>query len=248
MTGLKEIDGKWYQPCKVVILTTNSEATVFGQLCLNGNFLFKSRETSDCGALSPQHLYFTSDEEIKEGDLVLVRNFDIPTQSKVIIVKEFVYIQDINYIVYEVNNKRFKAVKSYCKKVIAATDTSLKYGEDVPGVIGYKSLPQPSQQFIEKYIEEYNKGNQITDVLVEVEEYMTDGWAPTYNNPDNHNLDKESELDYRIKVNPKDNTITIRKQKDSWTREEVITLIREYRQTGFSIDSMSYNKWIEENL
>ena len=48
--------------------------------------------------------------------------------------------------------------KNGCKKIIATTDASL-------------GLPQPSQQFIEKYAKEYNKGNIITDVLVE---YHTD--------------------------------------------------------------------------
>ena len=40
------------------------------------------------------------------------------------------------------------------RKIIATTEES-------------SGLPQPSKQFIEKYIEEYNKGNIITDVLVE---------------------------------------------------------------------------------
>lgn len=44
------------------------------------------------------------------------------------------------------------------KKVIATTDTTLE-------------LPRLSQQFIEEYIEEYNKGQQITECLVEYEEY-----------------------------------------------------------------------------
>lgn len=38
------------------------------------------------------------------------------------------------------------------------------------------------------------------DVEVEDEAYMTNGWVPTYNNPDNHNLDEPAEMDYRIKL------------------------------------------------
>ena len=45
------------------------------------------------------------------------------------------------------------------KKIIATTtDSSLV-------------LPQPSKQFIQKYVEEYNKGREIKEVLVEYEEY-----------------------------------------------------------------------------
>ena len=54
--------------------------------------------------------------------------------------------------------------KNGCKKIIATTDVSL-------------GLPQPSQQFIEKYIEEYNKDNIITDVLVEYENVYIDSFG-----------------------------------------------------------------------
>lgn len=63
------------------------------------------------------------------------------------------------------------------KKIIATTDESLYFkdtnknpkqymGSYISMSLG-ENLPQPSQQFIQKYIGEYNKGNIITDVLVE---------------------------------------------------------------------------------
>lgn len=113
------------------------------------------------------------------------------------------------------------------KKIIASTDNL--------------NLPQPSQSFITKYIEEYNKGNKIEDVLVEYEEYITDGWVPTYNNPDNHNLEQSAELDIRLKI--KDNTITIKKVKESWNKEEISSIIRRFENQlciTFQKDSIPY--------
>lgn len=104
-------------------------------------------------------------------------------------------------------------------------------------------LPQPSQSFIEKYVEEYNKGNIITEVMVE----YTD-WSETFNGV----YMEENEEEW--KVNPKDNTITIRKIKDSWNREEVISLIKDAMITGVNIrdKNLIFNdvrdNWIDKNL
>jgi hypothetical protein len=51
----------------------------------------------------------------------------------------------------------------------------------------------------------------------------------------------------KLKVNPKDNTITITKVKDSWSKEEVIKLITKAIDEcdGSNLQS---KKWIEENL
>ena len=110
------------------------------------------------------------------------------------------------------------------RKIIATTDESL-------------GLPQLSQQFIEKYIEEYNKGNQITEVLVEVEDY----WV---------NVAYSMDVAYRLKVDSQ-NQITIRKHKDSWSREEVIDLISDWTKmkSGLNMNlPNNFNQWIEENL
>jgi hypothetical protein len=56
-----------------------------------------------------------------------------------------------------------------------------------------------------------------------------------------------------LKTHPKDNTITIKKVKDSWSREEVRNLLdnlwdyimdNKHNKTN----SKDYDKWIEENL
>ena len=138
------------------------------------------------------------------------------------------------------------------REVLATTDETL-YLTFNNGKTDLKFvLPQPSQQFIQKYIEEYNKGNIITDVLVE------------YNCGDSHcslfgcqkHLGCKNESIQTVKINPKDNTITIKKVKDSYSREEVIEFgnkVKEYCKDGWKPDSLhrvffEWDKWVEENL
>lgn len=111
------------------------------------------------------------------------------------------------------------------KKIIASTNPSL-------------NLPQPSQSFITKYIEEYNKGNVITEVMVEYEVNSKD-------------IIKFGARGEHVKINSKDNTITIKKIKDSWTREEVIKLIKEYHASFASYPTMNLDlrdNWISKKL
>ena len=137
------------------------------------------------------------------------------------------------------NNCILQAKSSYegmrIKKIIATTDTTL-------------GLPQPSRQFIEKYIEEYNRGNIITDVLIEYELISNEEYFGNTVNPDND----VPYFDEKLKINPKDNTITIKKVKDSWNRGEVIILLKkvlaESKEQYSLLDRVGINKWIEENL
>lgn len=173
-----------------------------------------------------QHLYITSDDEIKEGDWCIYLGLSM---------RCFKVINAEDNKLYHGSREYFN--KSICKKIIATTNTSLI----IEGKL-YKTtsnLPQPSQQFIEKYIEEYNKGNIITDVLVEYEMRHT-GWT-----------EDQSEYTYDefLKVNPKDNTITIKKLKDNWNREEVIELIKKaYYDAEIANCGDTVEEWIEENL
>lgn len=123
--------------------------------------------------------------------------------------------------------------QDYFKKIIATTDTL--------------GIPQPSQSFIQKYIESYNKGNIITDVLVEYVDNGEEDWCERTEEP--------TWIERLVPdISPKDNTITIKKVKDSWNREEVITLLSKfYCDAGSSIglgqDVRVYaEKWINKNL
>lgn len=134
------------------------------------------------------------------------------------------YLDNYNNSIIKANiNSDHKYYVSNCKKIIATTDSSL-------------GLPRPSDGFITKYIKLYNAGTPITKVMVEYEE-----------EPLNDSTGKYATL----KVD-KDNTITIRSVKESWTREEVIQLIflaYNLRTTDKEVRSTrKMNEWIQQNL
>ena len=102
-----------------------------------------------------QHLYIISDDEIKDGDYFLADNRLNTTSNKGLpnwVLCKCTKVKNSWVYCNEIPDEGHNG--DWCKKIIATTDESL-------------NLPQPSQQFIQKYIEEYNKGNIITDVLVE---------------------------------------------------------------------------------
>ena len=208
---------------KVFMLPTNEKAK--SNLLLGRNELYYSNKLSNFSLKEDidrfQHLYITSDDEIKEGD----------------------WITDGKKVYKAPNIDGFIGLY----KIIATTDSSLFIDNSTTSNVDYRALPQPSQQFIEKYVEEYNKGNQIVNVLVEYDLDIDDNFVS--------NAVKETAkqtYSYKDSWKPKvskDNTITIRKVKDSWSRDEVVELIKKYSnectgQPWFDTD----DKWIEENL
>ena len=161
-------------------------------------------------------IYILSDDEIKEGDWFIGDNISIKQCT-----------------LNNGGNINFKSGwysgSTNCKKIIATTDTSLYQatGKAYKMVDGfkptYKNLPQPSQQFIKKFVEEYNRGNIITDVLVEYELISNEEYFLNTINPD----ENVPYFDENLKINSKDDTITIKKAKDSYTREEVDRMLDE---------------------
>ena len=265
-----------FKKCKVVMLPTNQKVinTKEYQLLLSNSlfwtskieierytedwFFLKNSSSYNSSAITipnvenfkHQHLYIISDDEIKEGDWCLFNELEVVkcTYSK---NGEFLFSGPLT----SSSNHHF----SYFKKIITTTNTSLQWldeSERNPELARpnglWKCLPQPSQQFIEKYIEEYNKGNVITDVLIEYELISNEEYFGNTVNPDND----VPYFDEKLKINPKDNTITIKKVKDSWNREEVIEFgnkVKEYCKDGWKPDSLhrvffEWDKWVEENL
>lgn len=160
-----------------------------------------------------QHLYFLSDEEIKEGDWVC-------KGTEIWQVKSYYGFQPIT------------------KKIIATTDKSLKQEIFGLGETAMCSLPQIPQSFIEHFVKEYNKGNVITDVMVEYENIDMD-FDPTEQNG--------IKWQTILKINS-DNTIDISMPKDSWSREEVVELLYKHTEYMLSGKKDTLDKWIEENL
>lgn len=173
-----------------------------------------------------QHFYVVSDEEITHNDWVLLPNNEIHKMSPT---------DMIHYLA-----SQSKATK----KIIATTDSSLMSSTLIPVNNELHSLtislPKPSQQFIEKYIEKYNKGNVISEVDVEYEvdysikcdETLSDCQRYSNKKVDCSNCIKAI---FKLKVNS-DNTINIKSDKDSWTLEELHDLLAKHEYDKGVID------------
>jgi hypothetical protein len=221
----------------IVMLATNEKAH-FGDIILTPTFPQKLVifEHQNCTEVA-QHLYITSNEEIKEGNW---------------------FISELGEI-WQHNGNITPSKLSV--KIIATTDDSLEIRYDnrfidviVSGESLNGKLPKIPQQFIERYISEYNKGNVITQVMVLYH------WGD-----DDLNLFRDTPI---LKVNY-DNTINIQLIKTSWTKEEREELIKtswtkEEREELIiffnklkndvinkhygQITNLDLPKWIEENL
>ncbi len=111
---------------------------------MHGNKIFDAGFEHSTQEWRPQHLYFTTDEEIKEGDWVIVAKKHLRRVTK---------IQGNQYLVTGESNCLFKEV---CEKIIATTNPELwvaKIGVD----------------FVKVYIETLMDKNPITEVLLEYE-------------------------------------------------------------------------------
>lgn len=190
--------------CQVILLETKKKSSIWSN---KGRRLYYNQANfNDVDDEIRYHLYILSSDEIKEGDW---------------------YIDDTNTIRQSItSDKEYWSVRKDYKKIIASTNTSLsgifveKELEDGQNFLDKIKLPQPSQSFIEKYISEYNKGNIITDIMVEYEEYATE---TTYT----LGIDSSIPL-FRPKIS-KDNTITISRVEvnykgfveELWEREQL---------------------------
>ncbi len=169
----------------VVMLPTNQNKASIYQI---GNSSFIDHSQCD-DRYNGRNLYIISHDEIKDGDWYI--NFQKKNKP---------YLN-------RSGTTKFDGLYTDCYKIIATTDNELRLNTAIRnsnensekyGHLDY-ILPQPSKEFISRFIKEYNKGNIITDVLVEYEEYNIPG--------------NNSENEYKLKVNSKDNTITIRKKE-----------------------------------
>ena len=174
---------------KVVMLPTNEKANII----LDRGILeyIPNAQIADTinSIVKGYHLYITSDDEIKVGDW-----YFNPAGNQ---IAKCEYKHEAKACLQE----------PICKKIIATTDSSLMLTKFSPFAdeVGEQyevHLPQPSQSFIEIFVREYNKGNVITNILVEYERFK-----------DRHGDGRQFFMSERIKINFKDNTITIKKSK-----------------------------------
>ena len=249
-----------FKKTKVVMLSTNKPSKIGNLATYQKRSLAKviKEGINPIGStVQFWNLYIISDDEIKENGT----HFYNPHSGQLHISG---------------NHTDYKAVNNNgCKKIIATTDVSL-------------GLPQPSKQFIQKFVEEYNKGNIITDVLVEYEtlydiELLVDTqdfrkgsyirgrcsskedfskakkrFFELHTDGNHYSIARDTnkvnilyktyfkDVEFTdVKINPKDNTITIKKVKDSWNREEILNDIEQAIIQGLDIGQYR-DKWIKK--
>lgn len=149
---------------------------------------------------------------------------------------DWVYSNKGTLNIQQVSQKTFHDKRNYgWKKIIATTDKSL-------------GLPEPPQSFITKYVEEYNKGNVITDVMVEYDDFTS-----------NNGVNLNDGYHVSLVIN-KDNTINIKSIKNSWNIEEIEDIHVAVMKQGCLYEGgkwsdeherlvrLEFNKWKKENI
>jgi hypothetical protein len=171
------------------------------------------------------HLYVLSDDEIKEGDWFIHCNRILKAEKS----------REKDCVSF---NNNSNVARNNCKKIIATTDTDITNDFSTSGVL---FVPQIQQSFIEPFITNYNKGNVITEVIVEYEDIIKCEY--NYNSKGERiGIPKNKKVGITIKINP-DNTIIISSIKDSWDKNEVLEIINliERRAKGFgATESLTY--------
>ena len=107
-----------------------------------------------------QYLYVLSDEKIREGDFVLTNKNIVARVIKVtnngIGIEIKVLRLDNNLEYYPLN----------CKKIIASNSDIQFLIDKSPYNMEVHGVPNIPQEFVQTYVEERNKGNTITEVMV----------------------------------------------------------------------------------
>ena len=163
-------------------------------------YLIETKRTS-------HHLYIVDDSEIKEGDWCLA-----------VLTNTLFQVKEIDSSTREIYYLQFGILcpKRNAKKVIASTDKSL-------------DLPSPSEQFIQKYVESYNKGIIISEVMVEWETFQNMEVYKSKTNTKRDYIDVSGNVynDEKLKVDSK-NQVTITRCKESYSKEELKQLFDSY--------------------
>jgi hypothetical protein len=224
-----------FKRCKVDMLPTNEKA----ENC----FIWRHKELmweksyftqaylNSIGA-EARHLYILSEETPVDGDIVMV---DCSTHIEGWKGKGiWKYHKAPCPIPYWGN-------PNCCKTIIATTNPSLVYKISRPlGVT--QLLPKLSTGFLTKYAEEFNKGNIITDVLVEYTS-LTD----MENMLQIEKYVPEDTFQVSLKVDSKNN-ITIRRLKADWTKDEVTEAFKSFNMKYGIATSDELHTWIKLNL
>jgi hypothetical protein len=199
---------------KVHMLPTDrSYLTISG-----GKLSYDDVDYAESGFIKPQHLYITTDEEIKKGDWFI--NLGSGGHPGVAI--------------YQANSENSKVINEFkfpeIKKIIATTDTELHYNKVVEEDMHmYKeSLPHIPQHIIEAYVKK-----PFDEVLVEYEE-----WTTMYRGMAN----------YKLKLNQDGTLAVSLVEEKMYSKEEVEALMGLGYELGKQGGSLTDLKNLTEGL
>lgn len=148
-----------------------------------------------------QHLYFTVDEEIKEGDWFIYFTHKSGWTIKQALIVEHNRIECTDHEVL--------TLMTVLRKIVATTDTSL-------------NLPSPSPAFIQKYCEL----DGIDEVLLEYESEEDTYCQMDCNGTQQKELGQSCCRNrLTLKVDPIHNTVTIREIKQLYSPREILDLL-----------------------
>ena len=241
MSQLKEINGRYYQEAEVVMLATKyGKITLHDYDNLKTLSLAQGNHKGTENTIIPQHLYILSNEEIKEGDwfldddrMSIRENNGNPNWE----VRKCTHVRN-GWIFFDKEESQ-GCNSDWSKKIISTTNNYLKLKvvdrttcKPIDSGIMHKykniHLPRPSDSFIKKYIEEYNKGNIITNVLVEYE------ISKSYSGNSGLKVKQWLKVD-------SNNCITIKRlEPELYTREEVKILITNAFKAGYERSHNGY--------
>ena len=205
------MDDKPHIKCNVVMLPTKNESSLW--INCENKLKIHIKDRMCPGKQEFQYLYITLDEKLSKDEWYC---------SPMGIVSIYNGIEKL---------------PSNWRKIIATTDESLILNNNTAFA---KLFPQLSQQFIQHYIEEYNKGNIITKVEIE---YIAD-----------YESNSMSIGSPELKITSH-NTINIKPIKDIYNRKEVIKLLNDFGEhvceqlLGHKLIMIGeLDKWCKENL
>jgi hypothetical protein len=230
MNNLKEIDHKNYLEATVVML--QSDKPSYLQI-IQRDILTRKKGTLEIhdspwtdvdDDFKPQHLYVLSNDELKKDDWIIWRrNKDELLLRQVIQNRNELGIKLEGDAIYDIS-------KPFMKKVIASTDESLNESIEMAGRKAKeafnKILPEPSDEFIKKYVESYNSGIPITNILVEYElgfngVHLSKDGIKNINTPAKIKVDKNDKINITtrafefIKKYPKESTVN---KNEDWSK------------------------------
>lgn len=209
---------------KVIMLPTKHNILSIGQIYLPTTY----HSTKLCISIKnisetihkPQHLYFITDDEIKEGDWVYN-----------------IFLKSIR--------KATGNDKADVKKIIATTDKSLKFWTNDENGKHIWSLPQPSQAFIEKYCKVGGIDEVLVEYITDEELNKKKHCQIDCNGTQQKNNSNCCRNILTLKVDLH-NTITIHPIKDSWTRKELLSFGNKcFIAGGKSVANKTYQSYDE---